>query len=688
MSHPPSAMQADHGHAVPKRLLSPDVDDKPDPHDSVLISGAGVAGLASAIALSDIGIECTVFDRRSNDELLQGAGINLQPQAVEDLNSLGLSTTMLLDAGNTITKQLYYFPDGRLVCTLDKTGNDGSPGQIAIHRGELLRLLLKVTSSKENVKVVMNHCVRNFDQTSDSISISVEALGDMTINAGQQNKRFSGSMLLGADGINSKIRKQMMSSQDGCNNDDLQYHGITHYRGVADDFPSFLDGQTMILAGGLGVKVVVYPISKRNEKGLQRINWVIAVNEDEEAPPSNHQEHILNLLSFNGFDLGFLDVKELIAKTSIIQAWPMVDLKPLGTWTIGRTALIGDAAHAMLPVGSGGAMAAVIDTLALRDAFLKSGPVSMHQILRLYQQMQYEGATMHQQKCTIQPAERIVQEAMDIVPESSEVPAEYGARVREAMNALHKPSKANTDATDLGVSTSPKKPPSSCNRPVSSSYKYAPVTGAIMLALAVAFVKCQGALAFRHPTNMQHMLKKRSVGKSSQPLLTSKACGELLDKLTKTHGFTHLERVALTCRGNLQDILSAFHLQPVSVSVNYFNLTMITDIGCAASEAADSPIAVYDRSVDMSMLGSVFCQAISKVRVYDAKLLETLSVGQIGIGQLLKANHLCPEFTLHDAGRNAGGGIWRFYSLTCYGMIEFDILEEFSPDIFVAAFSQ
>lgn len=198
-----------------------------------------MAGLASALALSDIGISSIVFDRRSEDELMEGAGINLQPRAVDDLNSLGVPTTSLLDAGNAITKQSYYLPDGRHVFTLEKNGKDGSPGQIAVHRGDLLRLLLDVAATKENVNVTMNTCVHHFDKKSDSDHLQVSVYGTgINGNSNEPHRQVAGSVLLGADGIFSNIRRQMILSRNGSNDDHIQYHGITHYRGVCNNFPT------------------------------------------------------------------------------------------------------------------------------------------------------------------------------------------------------------------------------------------------------------------------------------------------------------------------------------------------------------------------------------------------------------------------------------------------------------------
>ena len=215
----------------------------------------------------------------------------------------------------------------------------------------------------------------------------------------------------------------------------------------------------------------------------------------------------------------------------------------------------------------------------------------------------------------------------------------------------------------------------------SSGSKHVPLT-VIMIVLAVVVARAQLVLGFQHPNDMRYILKKQQEQKNVQTLLTTaKAGGVIIDELTKTHNFTPLERVALICSGNLQDLFSAYHFQPVDVLVDHFDLAIPDDND--DTMASGSPIDVYDRGVALSISGKTFCNATSTVRVYDTMLSETLSSKQIGIGQLLKVMKLYPHFTLHDAGRNEHGGMWRFYSLNCSGLIEFDILEEFSQDVFL-----
>mmetsp|Transcript_6940 Transcript_6940/g.12424 ORF Transcript_6940/g.12424 Transcript_6940/m.12424 type:complete len:131 (-) Transcript_6940:40-432(-) len=111
----------------------------------------------------------------------------------------------------------------------------------------------------------------------------------------------------------------------------------------------------------------------------------------------------------------------------------------------------------MLPVGSGGAMAALLDALALKEAFEKNATAPHSEVLRIYEGLRYKDASMHQGKCRQQPAENIVQEAMDNVPVTSEVPPEYEQRIQEIMKKIHnagleKTTAGENDVIALGVS--------------------------------------------------------------------------------------------------------------------------------------------------------------------------------------------------------------------------------------------
>lgn len=247
---------------------------------------------------------------------------------------------------------------------------------------------------------------------------------------------------------------------------------------------------------------------------------------------------------------------------------------------------------------------------------------------------------------------------------------EQRKRKESLRELLTSSAEIETRITFDKVASPPKRSCSTASKPGILT-----MLGVVMFG--VAFVaKAQLAFGLHSPSDMRYLAKKQR-GQNIQSLLTTSG-GSFLTDLSETHNFSALERVAVMSRGNLQDFLSTCHLQQVNVLINRFDLVL-------AGEDADvgaSPAAIYDREVDISISDRLLCKASSKVMIYDTKILEAVSSNQVGIGQLLKIMKLYPEFTLHDAGRNENGGIWRFYSLDCNRLIGFDILEEFTHDAF------
>lgn len=194
---------------------------------------------------------------------------------------------------------------------------------------------------------------------------------------------------------------------------------------------------------------------------------------------------------------------------------------------------------------------------------------------------------------------------------------------------------------------------------------------ALALVVNVSFVS---SFQLADPNNASRKLVRRP--QADLKTTTTKAGGVLIDELNAKLILTPLERVALTCAGNLQMVFSSYYLKPVKVEVDLFDQSADEE----DKKADPAPLATWDRIVSMDIADSMFCKATSKVRVYDADLYNMLTTEDVGIGQLLRLRNLMPKFGLHDAGRNDDGGMWRFYTMDVDGIIEFDIIEEFSTD--------
>lgn len=157
----------------------------------------------------------------------------------------------------------------------------------------------------------------------------------------------------------------------------------------ATDWPTFLGGRTMLVAGGLGGKAVVYPIAPGQQPGTRLTNWAIVVKVGAATDPLPRREdwsrpgRLEDLLPrLSQFALGQVDVPALIAATPEFWEYPMCDRDPLPYWSQGRVTLLGDAAHPMYPVGSNGASQAILDARALADALASQPP---EEALRSYE---------------------------------------------------------------------------------------------------------------------------------------------------------------------------------------------------------------------------------------------------------------------------------------------------------------
>jgi 5-methylphenazine-1-carboxylate 1-monooxygenase len=315
----------------------------------VLIAGAGIGGLTTALTLQARGIESTVLERASHLRPL-GVGINLLPHAVSELYGLGLGDE-LSQVAVAPTSISYYGTEGNLLFR-EPRGVDGGYGypQYSVHRGQLQMLLLSALRERLGPNAVRTGAeLRSFDDCEDRIRAHTSA------------GSFDADVLVGADGIHSAVRAQLHPEQDP-----LLWSGVRMFRGAASG--QFLDGLTMVIVKDPdGVDLVTYPIGD----GL--INWVVMLPESDPGPlPGDAKwnrpgERAKVLRHLENWNLGFLDAADLVRRTDSVLEYPMVDRDVLSWWGRQRVTLLGDAAHPMYPVGANGGSQAIVDARVLAD---------------------------------------------------------------------------------------------------------------------------------------------------------------------------------------------------------------------------------------------------------------------------------------------------------------------------------
>jgi 2-polyprenyl-6-methoxyphenol hydroxylase-like FAD-dependent oxidoreductase len=323
----------------------------------VIIAGGGIGGLAAALALQARGIDAVVFERSATIREL-GVGINTLPHAIGVLAGLGLLPA--LDAVAIRTHELIYANrHGQTVWRELRGVEAGHPvPQFSIHRGRLQGVLLAAVEQRLPGAVRCGHTLDSFADDGAGVTARFRLADGSLVTE-------RGDVLVAADGIHSVVRAQFYPDQGP-----PLWNGIMLWRGAVPWAP-FLTGRSMIIAGGMDGKLVLYPIAPEPD-GRVLLNWAIMarVAPGGTAPPRREDwsrtgslEELMPRVA--GFHVQEVDVGSVVRATHEFYEYPVCDRDPVERWSWGRVTLLGDAAHPMYPVGSNGASQAILDANAL-----------------------------------------------------------------------------------------------------------------------------------------------------------------------------------------------------------------------------------------------------------------------------------------------------------------------------------
>jgi 5-methylphenazine-1-carboxylate 1-monooxygenase len=171
-----------------------------------------------------------------------------------------------------------------------------------------------------------------------------------------------------------------------------RWNGSMLWRG-AIEWPQFLTGRSMVIAGGMAAKLVIYPIGEGGHANRPLTNWAVLVKiaeggvpprKEDWSRPGRFEELMPHVQRFR---IPYLEAKALIEATPEFWEYPMCDRDPLPRWSHGRVTLLGDAAHPMYPVGSNGASQAILDARALADS-LRCAEHALHGLWMYEQERQ------------------------------------------------------------------------------------------------------------------------------------------------------------------------------------------------------------------------------------------------------------------------------------------------------------
>jgi salicylate hydroxylase len=312
--------------------------------EPILIAGGGIGGLALALALASRGRPSIVLERQ-REFAAEGAGIQIGPNGVRALQALGVADALRPFVGEPQAIVVHAGASGRVLNQLPLGGwiakRHGAPYWVT-HRGDLHRVLLDATGRNRLIGIRLGFEVASVEQ--DATHVAVTNI---------EGAKVTGGAIIGADGIWSAVRQALPGLPAP------QFAGATATRTV---IPVVQAGRLAIPAVGLWLNphahVVHYPV-----RGARDIAVVVIAREHWQGHEWDAEAERSTLLAqLRPFHASLTEVLERVPTW---RKWALYTLPPLPTWTDGRIALIGDAAHPMLPYLAQGGAFAMEDALTL-----------------------------------------------------------------------------------------------------------------------------------------------------------------------------------------------------------------------------------------------------------------------------------------------------------------------------------
>ncbi|MGO4682058.1 FAD-dependent monooxygenase [Hyphomicrobium sp. 2TAF46] len=317
---------------------------------SAIVAGAGIGGLAAAIALAERGIDVLVCERRSEFPE-EGAGIQIGPNGSRILRDLGVAKFLETKVAHPDALSVRDGATGRELTQLPLGSwiaeRHGAPYWTA-HRRDLHVALRARAEAEPRITISRGTGIVSFENRGDGIRATAA-----------NGETFDATLLVAADGLWSGLREQF----GGSRKTDLIPVGKTAFRSVvpAENLPPELVPNAVHIWLSPGAHVVHYPVN-----GGQDIALVVIA--DDVARVEGWDSPIVADVVKAKVGTFAKPLRALVNSADNWRNWSLYRMQQLAHWTSGRAALLGDAAHPVLPFLAQGAVMALEDAITLANA--------------------------------------------------------------------------------------------------------------------------------------------------------------------------------------------------------------------------------------------------------------------------------------------------------------------------------
>jgi salicylate hydroxylase len=328
------------------------------------ICGGGVGGLSAALALRRIGHDVVVFEQSAQFARV-GADLNLTPNAVRALDGLGLAEEIRATAARPTHRISRTWDTGEETSRLEMAETAervyGAP-QLTVHRADFLSAL---RSKLPSDVIELGRRATATDNRPDGVRLTFADGGTVDVDA-----------LVGADGIHSVVRNGLFGPESP------EFTGLVSYRSVVPraklSIPN-LDAFTKWWGPTPDVQIVTFPLNRGEETFVfattpqddwREESWTLKGDVDElrRVYASFHPE-----------------ARALLAACSEVTKSALYVRQPMPEWSVGRTTLLGDACHPMVPFMAQGACMAIEDAVVLGRALEGADATSIASAFRRYE---------------------------------------------------------------------------------------------------------------------------------------------------------------------------------------------------------------------------------------------------------------------------------------------------------------
>lgn len=320
---------------------------------TILITGAGIAGLTSALALAKSGYRAEIFEKSPRLSEV-GAGLQISPNASRILIDLGLGDKLDEFGVKPSALKLFNARNGHQLTSIPLAQiaeeRYGAPYYV-IHRADLQAMLLRAAKQSPDIKIHFDHAIN--EVASHTLGVTIQSW---------DGHEATGRALIAADGLHSYVRQRIVGDGDPSFAKYVAWRGMVPVDNIDPEFQKPFTGLWL----SKSAHIVHYPV-----RGGKLINVVVIVrNDTPQTGWANHGKRDELLSSLRHLAPQILS---LIKGVDAWLTWALFDRGPAPLISRGQVTLVGDAAHPMLPFLAQGAAMAIEDAAAIADAISMSG---------------------------------------------------------------------------------------------------------------------------------------------------------------------------------------------------------------------------------------------------------------------------------------------------------------------------